>query len=130
MITELFRQICLRAFRRDVYATIKKDITIKMKPQALRGNFPLTEFTLSTIFHPQAAHITCAVAHNQSIREYSKLFQILWGHDDQLERGQWAEQAGYRNLYQMCHEALTHHISHQYSSLWRSQLREYLRQTY
>jgi hypothetical protein len=130
MIAELLRQICLRAFRRDVYATIKKDVTKKLRPQALRGNYPLTEFTLETIFHPDAANITFTIAKNQTIREYSQLFQILWGNSDRFQRGAWAAHAGYRALYQMCHEALTRHISRQYAALWRGELREYLRQTH
>jgi hypothetical protein len=130
LIAELFREICLRAFRRDVYTTIKKDITPKLRPQALRGNYPLTEFTLNSVFHPEAAEITFAIAKNQAIRDYSQLFQILWGNNDGFSRGPWAEHAGYRVLYQMCHEALARHVSCQYAALWRGELREYLRQTH
>lgn len=130
MIAELFRQICLRAFRRDVYATVKQDITKALRGQALRGNYPLTESTLQAVFHPAAPPITFAVAKNQRIRYYSQLFQTLWGNNDCLERGSWADRAGYRVLYQKCDEALTRIIGPQVATQWRSTFREYLRQTH
>lgn len=130
LIAELFRQICLRAFRRDVYATIKKDITPRLRPQALRGNYPLTEDILERILHPEAAGITFTAARNQTIREYHQLFRILWEDNESFQRGTWTDHAGYRTLYRVCREILTSKVGGSYSDQWRSDLREYLRQTH
>jgi hypothetical protein len=131
-IAELFRQICLRAFRRDVYASIKHDLTKEkdLRGKALRGECPLTYSTLQAVFRPGASRVCFAISHNQSIREYASLFRLLWDTDDNVKRGPWAQRTGYRDLYQMCREALSRIVGHEFATEWRGRLREYLRQTH
>jgi len=123
VIAELFRQICLRAFRRDIYAAIQKDISPPLKARALRGHYPLTFDTLQRVLDPQAAGITIPVSRNQGIRDYPRLFEILWGDNPDISRGPWAHTAGYRLLYQICREALSSRVGRPYADQWHLDLR-------
>lgn len=130
-ILEYLQQLCLRAFRRDVFNTLKKSLNSESvtRSQAVSGKVPLSHYALSTSLTGRGAtHITITNAPNQKIRRYSELFAYLW-EPDASPRGPWASK-GYRMLYQECQTTIHQHSSPAVVLHWKDGLRDHLRVTH
>jgi|SRR2546423_572987 len=122
------RQICLRAFRRDVFQTIRKSLQPGSMKHALNGSLPFSAAALRDSISRRPA-FALADAPNQRIREYNVLFQFLFEEDDEFDRGHWAHK-GYRLLYRLSWTMIQQHSGADPASLWRMYFKDYLRRTH
>jgi hypothetical protein len=89
--------LCLRQFRRDVFAAVTKEIRQEYRNDALAGEIPLCADALEEVMAGGFPHLVSG--NKLAYKDPSKLFDLLWGQDDGYERKHWKDKP-FRVLYQ------------------------------
>ncbi len=102
--------LCIAAFRKDVYASIKPSIQPAYVAQALAGRISLCQASLQTILKPGSRY-TFLSGRQTTLKQLDSLYKLLWEHEDMQPAG-WQKKP-YRVLYRQCVTAIHTHGSMQ-----------------
>ncbi|KAF9890022.1 hypothetical protein FE257_006702 [Aspergillus nanangensis] len=106
-LQKYLRQLCLRAFRKDVFAQIQPLIKKESIPAALAGDIPLCWPSLEEALLPQHCPPYVAAGNRMAVKHIDVLFTWLWEwRDGRFQRKGW-ENKPYRLLYQKSIEIIT-----------------------
>jgi hypothetical protein len=106
-LEKYLRQLCLRAFRKDVFAQIKPFLREESMVTALAGDTPLCWPSVNQALQEQYRPPYIAGGNRMAVKSVDVLFTWLWEwRDGRLERKGWKEKP-YRMLYQQSFEIIT-----------------------
>jgi hypothetical protein len=102
--------ICVRHFRKDVFASIKKSIQPEHWQNAVEGNITLCKINLDHILLPttgqESLQYRLATGNKLAYKDLDRFADFLWNFNDGHSRTHW-ENKSYRMLYQRASKAVT-----------------------
>ncbi|EAU29404.1 predicted protein [Aspergillus terreus NIH2624] len=106
-LQKYLRQLCLRAFRKDVFTQIKRLLKPESVTVALAGETPLCWPSLEGALQAQHCPPYIASGNRMAVKHINVLFTWLWEwRDGRFERKGW-DHKPYRLLYQKSFEVIT-----------------------
>ena len=99
-ITHYMIHICLQQYRRDVVATLKKEVDPAQLDKAVQAMVGFSSTTIREIFGREPYLLN---GNKSTIKEFGMLFDILWGTDGETVRTRFINKP-YRQAYQAARE--------------------------
>ncbi len=100
--------VCVRHFRKEVFACIKKDIQEEYQTAAMKGDIKLCWWNATTVLKNKPSphlppsdftHVHLINGNKMTFKHLYDLVDYLWDYNDAMKRTHW-EHKGYRALYQ------------------------------
>jgi hypothetical protein len=121
-LQDTLRQICLCAFRKDVFQHIKHLIKKECVEDALAGRIPLCWPSVDRALRPQCRPLCLVSGARLAVQSIEVLFTWLWGRKaDHFERKHW-EDKPYRLLYWRSFELIQLEAGHLQARAWKRKL--------
>jgi hypothetical protein len=106
-LQKYLRQLCLRAFRKDVFTQIKALLKPESATAALAGNIPLCRPSLEDALQERFRPPPITSGNRMAVKHINVLFTWLWEWwDGRFEQKGW-DHKPYRLLYQKSFEVIT-----------------------
>lgn len=122
-IQEYLCQLCLCAFRKDVFQNIRHLIKKRRVTEALSGQVPLCMPSVTTILKTEFSALPLVSGNNLAVQSVEVLFAWLWDwEDDCFQRKHW-EDKPYRVLYQRSSDIIKAAQGPRAAREWRRKLR-------
>jgi hypothetical protein len=119
-------QMCLCAFRKDVFQHIKLLLKKECVEDALAGRVPLTWPSVNRVLRPQHRPAHLVTGKRLAVQSPDVLFSWLWEwRGDQFQRKHWSEKP-YRLLYQRGFEAIQQMRGKRPARAWKQKLKSLL----
>ena len=120
-------QICIRRYRKDVFASIKGEIRTECRTEAIQGKFMLCQYELERIRIDQETGEELAVwivrGNKMAYKSLGPFIDFLWDYNDGKERKHW-EDKGYRTLYQRSVRIVGRLLNERYRKRFRRNLKQ------
>jgi hypothetical protein len=122
-LEEVLRQICLCAFRKDVFQHIKHLVKKECVEDALAGKVPLCWASVNRILRPRHSPAHLVRGKRLAVQSIDVLFAWLWEwKGDHFQRKHWGEKP-YRLLYQRSFETITLMTGKNHAREWKQKLK-------
>ncbi|KAH7109785.1 hypothetical protein EDB81DRAFT_849298 [Dactylonectria macrodidyma] len=123
LLEKYLRQLCLCAFRKDVFTHIKSVLRPEHMEAALSGEVPLCYDSVDKVLIERHRPPQLAYGHRLAVKNIDVLFAWLWEwKDGQFERKGWNDKP-YRMLYQQSFRAVTTARGKDGARKWRQELK-------
>ncbi|KAH6974708.1 hypothetical protein EDB80DRAFT_768800 [Ilyonectria destructans] len=123
LLEKYLRQLCLCAFRKDVFTHIKSVLRPEHIEAALSGEVPLCYDSVDKVLIERHRPPQLAYGHRLAVKNIDVLFAWLWEwKDGQFERKGWNDKP-YRMLYQQSFRAVTTARGKDGARKWRQELK-------
>lgn len=123
-LKDVLRQMCLSAFRKDVFQDIKRLLKKDCIADALTGKVSLCWPSLHRVLRSRYRPIRLVAGSRLAVQGLDVLFTWLWDwKDDQFQRKHWSDKP-YRLLYQLSFEAIQAMQGKKAARQWKQQLRK------
>jgi hypothetical protein len=123
LLEDVLQQICLCAFRKDVFQHIKHLVKKECVDEALAGKVPLCWPSVNRILRPRHSPIHLVKGKRLAVQSIDVLFAWLWewkgGH---FQRKHWSEKP-YRLLYQRSFETIMVMRGKNHAREWKQKLK-------
>jgi hypothetical protein len=122
-LEDVLRQICLCAFRKDVFQEIKRFLKKEHVEEALAGEVSLCWPSVNRVLRPRHRPAHLVTGKRLTVQSIDVLFAWLWGwKDDQFQRKHWSEKP-YRLLYQRSFETIRLTRGKRHAQEWKRKLK-------
>ncbi len=105
-LEDYLRQLCMRAFRKDVFTYIKQMLKRNRSEEALGGNVALCYDAVQSVVKAKHRPLHLVTGNRLSVKSIEVLFAWLWEWRDKFERKGWGGKP-YRMLYQSSFEIVS-----------------------
>lgn len=122
-LTSVLLQICLCAFRKDVFQHIKELIQPRFVEEALAGEVPLCWPSINRVLRGPYRPLQLVSGTRIGIQSADVLFSWLWGWKDDIQRKGWSEKP-YRLLFRRCSEIIRLVHGKDSARAWQQDLRQ------
>jgi hypothetical protein len=117
------QQICLCAFRKDVFEHIKTLLKKDCVEKALSGEIPLCWPSVNRVLRPQHSPVHLVQGKRLAVQSIDALFTWLWEWNrDNFQRKHWSEKP-YRLLYRRSFEIITRLQGKSQARDWKQKLK-------
>ena len=121
-LQDILRQICLCAFRKDVFQHIKHLIKKECVEDALAGRIPLCWPSVDRALRPRCRPLCLVSGARLAVQSIEVLFTWLWGRKaDHFKRKHW-EDKPYRLLYRRSFELIQLEAGPEQARAWKRKL--------
>ena len=122
-LEDVLQQICLCAFRKDVFQHIKHLVKKGCVEEALAGKVPLCWPSVNRILRPRHSPAHLVKGKRLAVQSVDVLFAWLWEwKGDHFQRKHWSEKP-YRLLYQRSFETITLMRGKNHAREWKQKLK-------
>ena len=122
-LDEYLRQLCLCAFRKDVFTHIQATLRPEFVEAALAGQIPLCYESIQEALQDRYRPLQIASGKQVAVKNIDVLFAWLWEWSDgQFERRSWKNKP-YRMLYQQSSESIVSLRGKDAARSWRRELK-------
>jgi hypothetical protein len=122
-LEDVLQQICLCAFRKDVFQHIKRLVKKECVEEALAGKVPLCWSSVNRILRPRHSPTHLVKGKRLGVQSIDVLFAWLWEwKSDQFQRKGWSEKP-YRLLYRRSFETITLMRGKHHAREWKRKLK-------
>jgi len=122
-LEDVLRQVCLCAFRKDVFQYIKHLLKKDCVEEALAGKVSLSWPSVNRVLRPRHCPTHVVTGKRLAVQSPDVLFSWLWEwRDDQFQRKHWSEKP-YRLLYQRSFEAIQQMQGKGHARGWKQKLK-------
>jgi hypothetical protein len=123
LLEDCLCQLCLCAFRKDVFTHVKLFLRPDCRDAALAGQTPLSGPSIEQVFQERYLPLHTATGNRIAVKGIDTLFSWLWEwKDGRYERNGWSEKP-YRLLYQRSFEAITLARGKDHARAWKKGLK-------
>lgn len=123
LLEEYLEQLCLCAFRKDVFSSIRHLLHRDQVEAALAGKIPLCWPSINRVLKNQHQPPKLAAGNRLAVKSVEVLFSWLWEwRDDQFERKGWNDKP-YRMLYQQSFGIIERIRGKQQARAWKKSLK-------
>lgn len=129
LLTDGLIWLCVRHFRKDVLASIKKSIRAEYQEDAMKGNITLCKANLDLILEAEdgeeestTPQYRLAAGNNLAYKNLTLFTDFLWDFDDKQTRKHW-DNKSYRMLYQRASEAISAALGNDAASEFAKELK-------
>lgn len=123
-LEDVLRQLCLCAFRKDVFQHIKHLLRRDCIADALAGKVALCWPSLNRVLRSRYSPAQLVIGQRLAVQSLDVLFAWLWEwKDDQFQRKHWGEKP-YRLLYQLSFEIILRMRGKAQARQWRKKLQQ------
>ncbi|KIW21998.1 uncharacterized protein PV07_12601 [Cladophialophora immunda] len=123
-LEKYLRQLCLCAFRKDVFRHIKSVLDPEKAEAALAGEVPLCYASIGKVLKKEYRPLNLAHGNRLGVKSMDVLFSWLWGwNDSQFKREGW-EDKPYRMLFRQSFYAVDTARGKASARTWRQELKK------
>ncbi|KAF5710257.1 hypothetical protein FMUND_9623 [Fusarium mundagurra] len=124
LLENYFRELCLCAFRKDVFFHVKSALKPEHLESALSGEIPLCDQSVNDAMLKDHQPLQLAQGNRLAVKDIHVLFSWLWkSKDDYFERQGWNEKP-YRMLFQQSFHAIKTTRGKAGARKWRQDLKK------
>lgn len=113
-IGQVLREICIRAFHRDLFRVLKPHSMRQNHSSTLEGKIGLSLDSLQQVLQPTTS---VRVINGKRWKIQTFLTLLQWGSDDTYQRGPWGNPS-YRLLHSLSSSMITGVLGSEHSHMW------------